>query len=217
MRGCPHHPAISRAPATHPKQCRKVAPQLGIAPRGNEPAMLSAFQDCSEAKPKNMARFVRKLYCNYSEQSFRDRLGSIKGHLHLLEVINIVTAAVLDLPEKDRLVLNAVSKPSRGDVVGTLSWHPWTKSWTLPVGEKRKVYGSVNRIEVGGGAPDGTGPYTRGPGETEPVFFHQTPPSLYHLICEEHPLCGAYDLTPGAGLLAVECVARRTSEEQAQP
>jgi hypothetical protein len=173
--------------------------------------MLSAFQDLTETKPKNMAKSVRKLYCNLSESSFRDRLGSVKGHLHLMEIINVVTAAPLDLPERERDVLNAVSRTSRGDVIGTLAWHPWSKSWTLPVAEKRKVYGAANRIEVGGAAPEGVGTYTRGPGETEPVFFHQLPPSIYRLLLNEHPLAGVFDLTPGSGILAVECVAKRTA------
>ena len=186
---------------------------IARASEGNESAMLSVFQDLSEIKPKNMNKSIRKLYCNYSETSVRERLGSVKGSLHLMEMINVVTAAPVDYVEIEREALNAVSKTSRGDVIGTLSWHPWSKSWSVPVSEKRKLYGSVNRIEVGGAAPDGLGPFTRGPGDTEPVFFHQVPSALYRLVLVEHPIHGIFDLTPGAGMLAVEAVGKRIGGE----
>lgn len=175
--------------------------------------MLSAFQDLSEVKAKNMNKTIRKLYCNYSETSVRERLGSVKGSLHLMEILNVVSAAPVEAAEIERDTLNAVSNSSRGDVIGTLSWHPWSKSWSVPVSEKRKLYGSVNRIEVGGAAPEGLGPFTRGPGDAEPVFFHQVPAALYRLILTEHPIQGIYDLTPGAGMLAVEAVGARIGGE----
>ncbi len=122
--------------------------------------MLAAFQDYTEAMPKNMPRVIRKLYCNFSEESFSERLGSVKGHLHLREMINIVTASHTKFPETQREVLNSVSKSSRRDVVGVLQWQPWSKSWSLPVGDKRKLYGTVNRI---GGRSSAGGAWTLHP------------------------------------------------------
>lgn len=40
--------------------------------------ILGMFQDNTDVKAKAMQKSVRKLYCNFSEASFRERLGSIK-------------------------------------------------------------------------------------------------------------------------------------------
>ena len=183
---------------------------------GNESGILSAFQDVSEPKAKLMLKSVRKLFINYSEESFRERLGSVKGNLHLVEVISIVTGQQLELPEVEREYYNLVGKSSRGDVIATLHWQDWKKAWCLPTSEKRTIYGAMNRIEVGGPAPTGLANFERGPHDAEPVFFHQMPSNFYKLLLDEHPLATVVDCTPGAVLFAIECVARKNLRGRAR-
>jgi hypothetical protein len=173
--------------------------------------ILGTFQENTEAKAKNMIKAVRKLYCNFSEDSCRERLGSIRGNIHLLECILVVTSKPLELNEVDRKFFNQVSKSSRGDIIATLAWQPWKTAWQLPATMKRQIYGATNRIEVGGPAPKGVPVYEKGPGDLEPAFFHQVPANLYKVLLEEHPLCGVFDCSPGQGILGIECVAKRTS------
>ena len=173
--------------------------------------ILSNFQDNTEAKAKMMQKSVRKLFCNYSESSFRERLGSIKGNIHLMEFIYVVSAQTLEICEIDRKYFNLVSKSSRGDIIAPLAWQPWNKAWQLQTATKRQMYGSANRIEVAGPAPKGIPVFENGPGDTEPATFHQIPNNMYKLLLEEHPLHGVIDRCPGQGLLALECIAKRTS------
>ncbi len=159
-----------------------------------------------------MVKNARKLYINFSETSFRDRLGSVKGNLHLVEVLSIVSAQQVDFPEIERQYYNLVGKSSRGDVVATVHWQDWKKAWSLSFPEKKVLYSAVNRIEVGGGAPKGLANFERLANDVEPVFFHQWPSNVYKLLLDEHPMQGVIDCSPGAGLFAVECIARKTPQ-----
>ena len=91
--------------------------------------MLGVFADESDGKAKPMLKAVKRRRLLYSEESYRERLGAIRGDIALMEHMMIVTAKPLELAEKTRDLYNLLSKTTKGDSIGPILWKPWSAAW----------------------------------------------------------------------------------------
>ena len=132
--------------------------------------MLSVLVDESQAKTRNMTKHNRKLHLMYAEDTFRDRLGCVRGTIEQKETVSCITGKPMDLQEKSRKHFNALSSTNRGTGIGALVWQSWEKSWQATVAQKKLIFGAGNRHEVGGAAPPGSVSVDRKNEDVEAVF-----------------------------------------------
>ena len=102
--------------------------------------MLNVFKDETEARPKNMSKTVRTLHLMYSEDGIKDRLGKVRGCIHLHEMLHTVSAKPIQWVTKSRKYYSALSKTSAGDALGALRLQSWADSWAVPAADKRKIH-----------------------------------------------------------------------------
>jgi hypothetical protein len=164
---------------------------------GNEASMLNIFVDESGQKNKLMKKEVKRLNVLYSEQTFRDRMGCVRGGFHQNEGIVLITQEPWEFPEKARQRLDLLGKSNRSDSIGAMSWQPWQGSWQLAPSDKKILLGS-NRVDVGG--PSGlTVPAPPNTAGKEIVFFHCMTDDWYNLLLEDYPIDATIDTSPGHG------------------
>ena len=165
---------------------------------GNESAMLGCFVNDTESKPRPMKKEVRKLNVFYSEESFRERLGCVRGTIKQLETVLLVTNKPMDLAEKPREFFNLISKSNRGDSIGAVVWEKWSEAWRLESNQKKAVL-SGHRVDPGGAGPEGAGPAPKWGDNKEVVFYHTMPEEYYAMHLSDLPIIASVDLTPAAG------------------
>jgi hypothetical protein len=159
--------------------------------------MLGIFTDETGQKNKGMKKDVKRLNVLYSEQTFRERMGCIRGGFQQNEGITFVTQDVWDFPEKERRRLDLLGKSNRSDSIGAMSWVPWANSWqTCPI--EKKVLMGANRVDVGGPSGLSVVAPTNVAGK-EVVFFHCMSEEWYNLLLEDYPIDASIDTSPGQG------------------
>ena len=167
--------------------------------------MMAVFSDDSDGKSTLMSKVSKKRRLIYSEDTYRERLGCIRGDLHLIEHMYIVASKTMELPEQPRTMYNLVSKTTRGDTSGPILFKSWTEIWKATVQDKRAIYGASNRVAIGGSGPDADASAANRKSLTdlEPIVLHSMPVEFYFVMFQEVPPAAVIDLTPGDGSMAV--------------
>jgi hypothetical protein len=110
--------------------------------------MLNVFVDESAAKVQNMNKHNRRLHLMYSEDSFRERMGCVRGTIEQKETASCVTFEPMDLHERTREHYTLLAKTNRGTAIGPLTW----TSWAVKIGEDTPTLAEtlfVNRDRLG--------------------------------------------------------------------
>jgi len=174
--------------------------------------MISYFKTeglASGGKSKQMNKTIRKMKLVYLEESFRERLGCVRGDINLQEHVLFVSNRPLQIPDIKREFYNMISSSSKADTLGPIPMLKWQDSWQATVQRKRQIIGASNKVEVGGPIPDGTKRDPPKPTDVEPVFYHCMPLNWYMLVLREVPCVAGIDCSPGEGLNAVAHIKNR--------
>ena len=90
--------------------------------------MLKIFVDETDKRSRVMQKSVRKLSLHFIEDSFRERLGLIRGSVKQTEEVYCVTKKPLEMTEVKRPFFNVLSSTNRGESIAALKFHLWAES-----------------------------------------------------------------------------------------
>ena len=125
------------------------------------------------------------------------------GMIQLDEGLHVVSRAPLTLPPKKFLHF---SGSMAGSIIRPVIMP--SEPWTLPWPDKKKVYGAMHFLLVGGKLPEEQEALVKPKAEprseatSELVFYHSHPAQLYSELIRVFPCYAIIDLTLGEGALA---------------
>ena len=131
------------------------------------------------------------------------------GNTKQTETLLIVSHSAITLPPVKYQVYPG---GTNGDVIGPAVLTPAETQWQATWGEKKKIFGPEQLIEVGGrleaDAPEPKRKKPRTDATMEPVFFHSMQVLFYQELLDAFNLIGVTELCPGEGTCAIACMKK---------
>ena len=176
---------------------------------GNESTLISAFKKKSGSKA--MQKDNHLLYFAYEQKSLEERRERIRTMLDQVEFCHVVTKDSLVLPELDRLEFPGTTW---GNHIGPIILPPRSSLWSLPLREKKLLYGQGARIDVGGRTPglseeDARKMKKRQDDDIEPVCYHSIPKKLLSELTHSLNIKAWINLVGNDGTLEEVCLEKR--------
>ncbi|CAE7207986.1 unnamed protein product [Symbiodinium sp. KB8] len=150
------------------------------------------------------------LHLGYSQSSLSRRRQRIRGTATIkqIEWCHTMTSTRLALPVRDR---KHYKGNSTGDLLEDIERPDLDKEWSMPWGQKKKLYGRKHLIEVGGKTEnaDDAGREPRTDAVLEPVCYHSMPAEFYDELVHMFYAKLVIDLCPSDGKLAFTAIKHR--------